>query len=93
MKTHTIVGFITDLIFISRVQSTVEQMGYAFHTIEHIGQVIDPDRESPDRQNPAGMTGSNARLLELLSEIQPILIIFDIANESTICSSTQYFKP
>lgn len=77
---RTIVAFVSDLYFQSKIEITIEGMGFTvtwFEKVEDIGQ---ERYVTPVRQYAEHLVGPGATLIEKLTDIHPILIIFDLNN-------------
>lgn len=75
-----IVGFISDLISIVRIESAASKIGYQTQWIEKVDQVALLNPPAPRREPVDGVMGSGEALLDLLSHWHPALILFDLSN-------------
>ena len=79
---HPVVCFIADLMFITRVESVVRNLGYEVQTFERVEQVAGSAEDIPHYQRGEHLEGPGADLMELLTDIQPCLVIFDLSNKT-----------
>lgn len=77
-----IVGFVADLMFTTRIQSVVEQLGFQMQWVEtavEIGRLTpNADSERPGEK----LHGLEGDLFSRITAWQPALIIFDLGNEA-----------
>lgn len=75
-----IVGFVSDLMFTSKIEAVVRHLEYRVQWVETAAAVgaADPDapRESPGER----LHGQSGRLFEKITEWQPALLLFDLTN-------------
>ena len=92
-----IIGFVSDLMFSTRIEQAAEKQGFQVLWVENQenlsdeqgdGLVSEPDPPSPahkrERKRVYGepLIGPGAALIRLLVEKQPVLLIFDLNNET-----------
>jgi hypothetical protein len=86
MMDHTdrplIIGFVQNLMFTSKIESAVEALDYDIRwigSVDVLGPMeIEPD--SPKHQLAEPTQGRGSILLELITQLHPALIIFDLGN-------------
>ncbi len=78
----SILGFVADLLFASRIESVAERLNYRMVWIEHAHQVAPPDPHTPARQLGEHLIGQGAALLEQITRLHPALILFDLSNRA-----------
>jgi predicted metal-dependent hydrolase len=80
---HWIVAFVSDLMFETRIEAVCSQNGYKVSWIEEVSQISPPGAYDfvPSRQPAEHLVGPGADLIELLSRMQPVLLIFDLTND------------
>ena len=79
-KQPLIIGFISDLMFSSRLGDVALQLGFTVIWIEHSNQITDLNPDFFTRQYAEHMVGPGAILLEKISAWSPSLIVFDLNN-------------
>jgi predicted metal-dependent hydrolase len=77
-----ILGFVADLYFIVRIESTAEKLGFRVEWIEKAEQIAPEEPEPPWRQLGEHLIGPGAALLDLVSQKRPALILFDLDNRA-----------
>jgi predicted metal-dependent hydrolase len=77
-----IIGFVADLMFTTRIENAAVRLGYQVQWIERADQVAPLDQKAPPRQLAEHLVGPGAVLLDMLTQLQPALIIFDLGNEA-----------
>jgi CheY-like chemotaxis protein len=77
-----IVGFVADLISITRIESVAEDLGYQVAWFERFDEIPGLDLGGPVRQLGEHTHGPGAALLEQLTDLRPALIIFDLSNQA-----------
>jgi predicted metal-dependent hydrolase len=77
-----ILGFVADLYFAVRIESTAEKLGYRVKWIERAGQIAPTEPELPWRQLGEHLVGPGAALLDKVSQWRPVLILFDLDNKA-----------
>jgi predicted metal-dependent hydrolase len=85
LSTHLsplIIGFVADLMFTTRIETTAERLGFRVEWVEQAGQIAPADPDSPKRQPAEHLVGPGAALLEIISRKQPALILFDLGNSA-----------
>jgi predicted metal-dependent hydrolase len=76
-----IVGFVSDLIFMSKIENVTRRLGYRVAWVERaadVGAAEPHGREAPGEM----LHGLGGRLFELVTSRQPALLLFDLANEA-----------
>lgn len=81
MERPLIIGFVSDLMFSTRIESTAEREGFRVEWIGSAEEVGPLEPDTPWRQPAEHLEGPGAALLEELSLTQPALIIFDLNNK------------
>jgi CheY-like chemotaxis protein len=76
----TVIAFVSDLMFISRISAVLEALGWEAIWIGHGQQITPNDLESPIPQLGEQLSGPGVILLDMLSRRQPNLLIFDLGN-------------
>jgi len=79
-ESPVILGFVSDLLFGVKIESTAARLGFEVRWIEHADIVAPQDPLIPPRQPAEHLVGRGAALLDLLTRILPALIIFDLNN-------------
>jgi predicted metal-dependent hydrolase len=87
MDQPLIIGFISDLMFATRIEQAASLQGFRLRWIEGV-ETIDPQAlPQPDRQQKisfqqAGeaLSGTQVHLMEILTREHPALLIFDLGN-------------
>ena len=77
-----ILGFVADLYFTVRIESTAERLGYRVKWIERGEQIAPPEPDPPWRQLGEHLVGPGAALLDQVSLWRPALILFDLDNKA-----------
>jgi predicted metal-dependent hydrolase len=76
-----ILGFVADLYFTVRIESTAEKLGFRLRWVERADQIAPDEPEPLWRQLGEHLVGPGAALLDLVSQWRPALIIFDLNNQ------------
>lgn len=77
-----IVGFVSNLMFTSKIESAVTLLGYRITWIETAETIGTPDPTLP-RETPGEMLhGLEGQLFTKLTNWQPVLLIFDLTNQA-----------
>jgi hypothetical protein len=79
-RNHPIIGFVADLMFITRVDNVAESMSIPVRWIERMDQIASPDFDPVPNQFGEHLHGPGAILIDELTDMQPSLIIFDLSN-------------
>ncbi|MBE0408567.1 MAG: DUF309 domain-containing protein, partial [Anaerolineales bacterium] len=74
-----VLGFVSDLYFSTRIDSVADRLGFEFVTIEEVEYFQSKLLSSEFHGLNIGIKGS---LLEVISNLKPVLIIFDLNNHS-----------
>jgi hypothetical protein len=77
-----ILGFVADLYFTVRIESTAENLGFRVRWIERADQVAPEEPFPTVRQLGEHLVGPGAALLDMISEWRPALILFDLDNRA-----------
>lgn len=77
-----ILAFVKDLNSGVRIETAALGVGMYTEFIETADQIAPPDEKSPVPQTGEHLWGRNASLLEKLTRINPVLIIFDLGNKA-----------
>lgn len=77
-----ILVFIEDLMIATRIENTAQQLGFDFAQWQSVEQSSTGSTQDPKRFLSEPLVGPEGRLIEIISEIQPALIIFDLGNSS-----------
>lgn len=77
-----ILAFVKDLNSAVRIETAALRIGMFTEFIETADQIAPPDVIPPAPQTGEHLLGRNASLLEKLTKINPVLIIFDLGNKS-----------
>jgi len=80
VKSPVIVAFVADLYFISRIEQTATGLGFYVHWVERAEGIDERNITAPVRQYAEHLVGPGAELIEMLTSLQPGLIIFDLNN-------------
>lgn len=75
-----IVAFVSDLYFTSRIQSAAEKLGFQVVWFDNESLPANTESQTPARQPGEQLSGPGALLLDLLTQLHPSLIIFDLGN-------------
>jgi hypothetical protein len=75
-----IIGFVSDLLFATRIEQAAERLGFQMYWIERLEQIAPPETEPAPRQLGEHLTGPGAELIERLTALHPALILFDLGN-------------
>ncbi len=75
-----IISFVDDLMFVSRIASTANYLGYRLLSLNDLTEL--PTVPSDTYVQPVGepLTGPDANLINRLIDLQPSLIIFDLGS-------------
>lgn len=79
-KIQTILAFVADLFFSSRIEQVARRMGYEIHWIEKAEDLFPGRFSSSIRQYAEHLEGPGAVLMQKLTNMQPVLLIFDLNN-------------
>ena len=85
MKAQTepvIVAFVGDLFFTVKIENVARNLGYRVELIETAETIAPPDENAPLNQAAEPVYGRLAALVDKLTQWQPALLIFDLANEA-----------
>lgn len=75
-----LLGFVSDLMFSTRIESTARRLGFQMRWVERADE-FGPDDEVPQRrQLGEHLVGRGAVLLDQITRLHPALIIFDLGN-------------
>ena len=75
-----LLGFVSDLMFSTRIESTARRLGFQMRWVESADE-FGPDDEVPQRrQLGEHLVGRGAVLLDQITRLHPALIIFDLGN-------------
>jgi predicted metal-dependent hydrolase len=77
-----IVAFVGDLFFTVKIENVARHLGFQVKLIETAEVVAPPDDNAPPNQAAEPVYGRLAALVDLLTQWQPALLIFDLANEA-----------
>lgn len=80
---HMIIGFISNLLFSTRVEAAAQSLGYQMLWIESARQVAPGDEQEPEHRvfgEPLG--GQAGALIEFITRAHPALLIFDLENQA-----------
>lgn len=69
-----IVGFVSDIMFQTRIESTAERLGARVELVDSADQVVVMDVDNP--------TFVESPMLDLIIQLNPQLMIFDLGNTS-----------
>jgi predicted metal-dependent hydrolase len=72
-----ILGFVADLIFAVKIEQAATGLGFQVDWVERGEQVVPP----PSGEPPEPFDGPSGPLIDLISERQPCLLIFDLGNQ------------
>ena len=78
-KPH-ILGFLADLIFLTRIESVVEKLGYALEIVESADELTVRDTQTPEHDLGEALHGHEGALIERITQQRPGLIIIDLNN-------------
>lgn len=70
----TVVVFVAELMFQTRIESVIEKLGYEVKLVENVGQIISMDLEG------LPSLGLEGALVEQIFHLGPSLLIFDLGN-------------
>jgi predicted metal-dependent hydrolase len=78
-----IVGFVSDLMFVVKIEDAAKSLGFQVRWIEDIRELSPAgmDAPVPERQLGEHLVGPGAVLVDKLSRWQPSLLIFDLNND------------
>jgi predicted metal-dependent hydrolase len=78
-----IVGFVSDLMFVVKIEEAAKNLGFQVRWIEDVHQLSPAgmDAPVPERQLGEHLVGPGAVLVDKLSRWQPSLLIFDLNND------------
>jgi predicted metal-dependent hydrolase len=77
-----IVAFVGDLFFTVKIENVARNLGFRVELIETAEAVAPPDENAPANQAAEPVYGRLAALVDKLTQWQPALLIFDLANEA-----------
>jgi uncharacterized protein len=77
-----IVAFVGDLFFTIKIENVARHLGYTVQLIETADAVAADDTNTPPNQAAEPVYGRLAVLVDRLTQWQPALLIFDLANEA-----------
>ncbi len=77
-----IVGFVADLMFSARIESTAQRLKFDVHWIETADQIAPGDPQRLARVSAEPVSGSAAELIDQLSRRHPALIMIDLGNSA-----------
>jgi uncharacterized protein len=75
-----IIGFISDLMFIPRLEDIAGRLGFQYMSIEDSSQITSSDPLTQTKQFAEHITGPGAVLLDKISSWSPALLVFDLGN-------------
>ena len=75
-----IIGFITDLIFQSKIEPGVEKSGYRLIWIEDAGKIVANNPDYPSEDLGKRLDSPGADLIDQLTAWRPALLLFDLDN-------------
>jgi predicted metal-dependent hydrolase len=77
-----IVVFVADLNAFLRIESVAESLGYLVQQIESAEVLGPPDESSIGKQFAEPLVGRDSLLVDRISRIRPVLMIFDLSNRA-----------
>jgi predicted metal-dependent hydrolase len=81
IQSKLIVAFVADLFFSVQIEKVSESLGYKIKCIES-WESVESIETPPTRQLAEPLSGSIASLIDQLTLWQPVLLIFDLGNET-----------
>ncbi len=79
-KYRTIIAFVSDLFFQSKIDLAAKGIGYTVQWIEKVGDIDPENLALPGRQYAERLDSQGAMLIERMTSTYPILVIFDLNN-------------
>lgn len=77
-----VVAFVNDFMTANKIENVGNYLSYQVETIGEAGQVAAVDEVAPENQAAEPVFGRQAVLLNKITGWQPVLMIFDLGNES-----------
>lgn len=77
-----IIGFVTDLFFALKIEQILDNLGYDIEWIESSDQVSKNRAQANLQQYAEHLDGPGADLIDLVTNLQPVLILFDLNNNN-----------
>lgn len=77
-----VVGFVSDLMFTSKIANVIRHLDYRVEWIEESPDVGPADPDAPQESPGELLHGQGGRLFEKITEWQPALLLFDLTNEA-----------
>ena len=77
-----IVAFVADLFFAVQIEKVIDSLGYQIKWIESRDEIDAVGAAHPSRQLAEPLQGPIAALVDQLTRWQPVLLIFDLGNQS-----------
>lgn len=81
MTSNIILAFVRDLIFQVRIEAACQQTGCSVQLIDRVDLIPEYIRGDSNNQIAKPLIGRNGGLIELLSIVSPVLLIFDLENK------------
>ena len=75
-----IIGFVSDLMFTSKIGNVVNYLGYEIKWIETTADIGGDQPAALDTKPGEKLTGEEGRLFEKITQWQPALLLFDLNN-------------
>lgn len=75
-----IVGFVSDLMFTTRIQNVVNHLGFRMQWVETPATLGAADPDAPPEKPGEMLYGREGRLFEKITAWQPALLLFDLNN-------------
>ena len=77
-----IIGFVSDLLFSSKIDAIAEQMGCRVYWIERSNQIAPDEPDIRQKQLAEHVSGPGLVLLDTITRRHPTLMIFDLSNNA-----------
>ncbi len=78
--TPLIIAFVGDLYFTSRIESVAQNLGFQVTCIDRVEQLTSTVSVALDPQLKDGLGGQVPEVLDFITRLHPVLIIFDLNN-------------
>jgi predicted metal-dependent hydrolase len=79
-QTPIIIGFVSDLMFSTRISSVAKHLGFRVRWVEHEQTFGDPATETDKPRPGEALDGPTGNMLLEVVRVQPALVLFDLAN-------------
>lgn len=77
-----IVGFVSDLLFTSKIENVARHLGYHVRWVENAAVIGQVDPDAPQESPGELLHGREGQLFEKITSWRPALLIFDLTNQA-----------